>query len=158
MGRSKVIIPKRLVSDPARMARAIENQLNMTALAVKIDFGVTVQTWDDKPTFQIQSPTPWSRTVGTNDGTYGMLNEGTRPHTISPKGGGVLVFHTPFRSKTVPRSISSSSGSRGNAAVFTRRSVHHPGTEARAWDTTIAQKWDRLFGEQMQRAIDAAID
>lgn len=157
MGRSTVIIPKRLVSDPARMARAITNQLNMTALALKVDFQVTTKTWDDAPTFQIQTPTAWTRTVGTGHAIYAMLNEGTDPHTISPKPGGALVFRTPFQSKTLPRSISSSAGSKGSNVVFTRRSVRHPGTEARAWDTAIAQKWDALFPQQMQRAIDAEV-
>lgn len=148
------------MSDPTRMARAIENQLNMTALAIKVDFGVTVQTWSDKPTFDIKSPTPWSRTVGTDHAIYGMLNEGTPAHEIRPRRAKSLAFRGPFRSKTVPRSISSGPGYVGPAETILPRGrgVHHPGTEARAWDKTIAQKWDKLFPVQMQRAIDAAVD
>lgn len=157
MGKSKVILPKRLVSDPARMGRAIANQLNMTALAVKVDFGVTVQTWSDKPSFTIEAQGDWSRTVGTDDDIYAMLNEGTGPHVIAPRRGGVLAFRTPFQAKTLPRSISSGPGRRGANVAFTRGVVHHPGTKAREWDTVIAEKWDRLFAQQMQRAIDAEV-
>jgi hypothetical protein len=157
MGRSKVILPKKLSVDPARMARAITNTLNATALAIQTDFKVTTQTWSNKPTFHIDSPTPYTRTVSTHDDVYTMLNEGTRPHTVAPHGK-VLVFNAPFRSKTVPRSISSKPGRTGSATVFTRNEVHHPGTEAREWDTTIAKKWDKQVGDIFQRAIDAEIN
>lgn len=157
MGRSKVILPKKLSVDPQRMARVITNTLNSTALAIQTDFKVTAQTWSDKPTFAIESPTPYTRAISTDDSVYTMLNEGTPPHTIAPHGK-VLVFNTPFRSKTVPRSISSGPGRKGSATVFTRKEVHHPGTEAREWDTTIAKKWDRQFATIMQRAIDSEVN
>lgn len=157
MARSRAIIPRRLSIDPEAMARAITNTLNMTALAIKVDFEVTAQTWDHKPSFTIESPTPYEREIGTNDENYGRLNKGTRPHLIVPRRGRVLVFTTPFQSKTLPRSIASGPGRRGNVRVTTRR-VHHPGTAAREWDTTIQQKWDRQFPVQMQRAIDAEVD
>ena len=158
MGKSRVILPKKLSVDPRKMALAITNTLNATAQNIKVDFEVTVQTWEHKPSFAIASPTPWSRTVGTDDEIYSMLNEGTRAHLIRPKAGGVLVFRTPFRSKTLPRSISSRGGSTGLNQVITRKPVQHPGTAPRQWDTTIAQKWDKQVGRIFQRAIDAAVD
>lgn len=158
LGKSKVILPKKLSVDPKKMAQAITNTLNSTALAIKADFAVTVQTWQDKATFVILSPSPWSRTIGTDDAIYGMLNEGTRAHDIVPKPGKVLAFRTPFRSKTLPRQIASRAGSKGTNQVFSPNGVHHPGTAAREWDTTIAQKWDTRVGAIFQRAIDAAVD
>lgn len=156
MGRSKVIIPKKLSVDPRKMAQAITNTLNSTALAIKADFAVTTQSWNDKPTFAITSPTAYTRAIGTDDEIYSMLNKGTKEHDIFPKPGKILAFRTPFRSKTLPRTIASGPGSKGNVKAISRHGVHHPGTEARAWDTTIAEKWQKQFGNILQRAIDAA--
>lgn len=155
MGKSKVILPKKLSVDPKGMARAITNTMNSTALAIKADFAVTTQTWEDKPTFAITSPTPYTREVSTGDPIYSMLNEGTKAHEILPKAGSMLVFSTPFRSKTIPKSISSGPGSKGTNKAISRHGVRHPGTTAREWDTTIADKWRKQFATIMQRSIDA---
>lgn len=157
MGKSKVVLPKRLTADPRVMGRIITNTLNAVALAVKADFGVTVQTWKDKPTFAISNPTPYQRQISTDDPIYTMLNDGTRAHLIRPKAGGVLVFKTPFRSKTVPRTIASGPGASGGNTIFTARPIQHPGTKARAWDKTIQEKWDKRFAQTMQRAIDSEV-
>lgn len=156
MGKSRVIMPKALIIDVAAQKRAITNTLNATAKAIKADFGVTTQTWSDKPAFTIESPSPYERDIGTDHEVYTMLNEGTRAHEIRPHGGGVLRFTTPFRSKTVPRQIMSGAGSTGKVEVFTR-AVHHPGTKPRAWDEVIFEKWDRQMGAIFQRAIDAEL-
>jgi hypothetical protein len=156
MGKSTVIIPKKLSVDPRKMAQAITNTLNATALGIRTDFAVTVQTWNDKPLFAITSPTVYTREIGTDDAIYAMLNEGTKAHEIFPKPGKILVFGTPFRSKTLPRQIASGPGSKGKQKVISRHGVHHPGTDARQWDTTIADKWRKQFPTVMQRAIDAA--
>jgi hypothetical protein len=139
------------------MARAITNTLNAVALDIKADFAVTTQTWGDKPMFAITSPTPYTRAIGTDNENYTRLNEGTRPHVIAPRPGGTLVFRTPFKSKTLPRTIASGSGSKGANQVFTRKPIQHPGTEARQFDTVIKEKWDKQVGSIFQRAIDAEV-
>jgi len=157
MGKSRAIIPKSLPSDPRKMAQVMTNQMNGIAQSMKIDFEVTVQTWDDPASFTIEAPSIWVRIISTGDEIYSMLNRGTQPHRILPRNGGVLRFNTPFRAKTRPNSISSGAGSIGNNEVFSR-GVNHPGTEARNWDKAIAKKWRRLAGGIMQRAIDAAVN
>lgn len=157
MGKSKVIVPKKLAIDPRKMALAITNTLNATALAIKADFDVTAQTFDDKPTFAIRSPTTYTRDVSTDNENYTRLNEGTRPHIIAPRPQGTLVFRTPFRSKTLPRQIMSRSGAKGGNVVFTRKPIHHPGTAPRQFDQVIADKWRKQFPIVMQRAIDSAV-
>lgn len=156
MGKSKVIMPKALIIDVAAQRRAITNTLTATAKAIKADFGVTTQTWGNKPTFTIESPSPYERSIGTDDDVYTMLNEGTKAHEIRPKRGKVLRFQTPFRSKTVPREIMSSAGSKGKVEIFSR-AVHHPGTKPREWDAAIFEKWDRQMGTIFQRSIDAEL-
>ncbi len=155
MDRSKVILPKKLISNPQAMARAITNGLEAGAKAMQVDFKVTTQTWEHGVSFVIEAPTPWQRIIGTSDGIYAMLNEGTRAHPITAHGG-VLAFRTPFRAKTLPNSISSGAGGRGNNQVF-RRTVQHPGTKARNWDKAIAKKLQGQFAVIMQRAIDATV-
>lgn len=156
MGKSKVILPKGLVIDAKAQQRAITNALNAAAKGIKADFGVTAQTWSDKPTFTTSSLGPYVREVSTDDPVYSMLNEGTRPHEIRPKAGKVLRFQTPFRSKTVPREIRSRKGATGKNEVFSR-GVHHPGTAPREWDQVIAEKWDRQLGAIFQRSIDSEL-
>lgn len=152
----KIIVPKKLIADPAKLARAFTNGLNATAKGVQTDFNVTTQTWRHKPTFTIDSPTPYVRTISTDDEIYGYVNDGTRAHDIRPKGRGVLRFRTPFRPKTLPNTIASTSGSTGSARAVARV-VHHPGSKARAFDRVIAKKWDAQMQTIMQRAIDGEV-
>jgi hypothetical protein len=156
VGKSRVILPKKLIADPRKMAQAITNTLNATAKAIKVDFDVTAQTWRNKPTFAIAAPNSYTREISTDDEIYSMLNEGTPEHDIFPKPGKVLVFRTPFRSKTLPRQIRSTSGGQGGNVVFTRKPIQHPGTAPREFDKVIAEKWESQVGSIFQRAIDAA--
>lgn len=156
MAKSKVILPKSLVIDVAAQRRAITNALTATARGIKADFGVTTQTWDDRPTFTISSPSPFERETSTDHAVYAMLNEGTKAHEIRPKAGKVLRFSSVFRPKTIPGQIVSLRGARGGDAVFSR-GVHHPGTEAREWDKVIAEKWDKQLPEIFQRAVDSEV-
>lgn len=156
MGRSKVILPKKLAADPRRMARAIANGLNAQALAIKVDFQITTATWSNKPAFAVEVTGPYERVISTGDSIYTMLNEGTDAHEIRPKNGKFLRFRGPFQAKTVPNQISSGPGSKGPNETFSR-GVRHPGTKARNWDKAIAKKQRRLFGRVMQRAIDSEV-
>lgn len=156
MPKSRVILPKKLLADPAKLSRAITNTLNATAQGVKTDFGVTQQTWKHKAEFAITSPSQYEREVSTDDDIYRFVNDGTRAHPIAPHGK-VLVFNTPFQSKTLPRSIASRAGSVGATTVITRKPVQHPGTAAREFDKVIAQKWDKQMAATFQRAIDSEV-
>jgi hypothetical protein len=156
MGKAKAILPRGLISNPAKMRQVIINTLNEQALAIQVDFQVTVATWEHQPTFSITA-NGWQRAISTNGAIYSMLNEGTRAHRIMPKRGKVLRFTGPFQAKTVPNSISSGPGGKGTNETFSK-GVNHPGTKARNWDKAIAKKWRRLIGKQFQRAIDSAVN
>lgn len=151
----KVIIPKRLTFEPERLARAINNGLDGGAKGAKVDFGVTVQTWQNKPEFTI-SEAPGERIIGTDDEVYGYVNDGTRPHIIVAKSAKALAFGVPSSPKTAVRVIGSSAGSRGGTVVK-RQSVKHPGTAAREFDEAIAEKWRALLPQILQQAIDAEV-
>jgi len=152
----KLIIPKKLIADPQKMARALTNALNGVAKDIQVDFKVTTQTWKHRADFAISNPATYTRRVATDDTIYGYVSGGTRPHRIAPKGGGMLRFNTPFKAKTVPNKIMSGPGSVGGATVFSR-GVNHPGTTARNFDVAIKEKWDKQFAQIMQRAIDSEV-
>jgi hypothetical protein len=150
-----IIKPTKLVFNAAQRARVIQNTLTATAKAIKVDHDVTTQTWSNRPTFTIDTPTPYERTIATDDAIYAMLDAGTKAHTIKPRrGGGILKFTTPFRSKTLPNQIMSRAGSKGTASAIARV-VHHPGTAPRKWAKTVAAKWQQQVGAIFQRALDA---
>lgn len=150
---AKAIIPKKLPSNAQRMSRILVNAMNMSAKAVAVDFKVTTQTWDHQPNFAITSPSPFVRQIATDDPVYAMLNKGTRPHVIRPRQKKILRFEGPFRPKSRPGYIGSDKGSQGNTEIWAR-SVNHPGTAPRLWTKAIKAKWQKLFPEQLQRAID----
>lgn len=152
----KLILPKKLIADPKKLARALTNALNGVAKDIQVDFKVTVQTWEHKPSFPISSPSAYRRIVSTDDEVYAFVNDGTRPHIIRPKGGGVLVFRTPFRAKTLPNQIASGPGSVGQTEAIARE-INHPGTKARNFDKAIHEKWGKQFAQIMQRAVDSEV-
>ena len=151
---ARAIVPKRALADPDKLARALQNTLDAQAKNIQIDFQVTTRTWSHDVDFAISAPDAYTREIGTSDSIYAMVNDGTRPHPIRPRNGSILVFKGGFRSKTLPRTIGSGSGGSSGPEVVAR-AVNHPGTAARDFDTTIAQKWDKLIGPIFQRAIDA---
>ena len=152
----KLILPKKLIADPAKLSRALTNALNGVAKDIQIDFKTTTQTWNHKPDFPISSPSTYRRIVATDDEIYGYVNDGTRAHIIQAKPGKILEFWTPFTSKTLPNKIMSRAGKVGNT-INRARLVQHPGTEARKFDVAIKQKWDKEFGVIMQRAVDSEV-
>ncbi len=151
----KLILPKKLIADPAKLSRALTNALNGVAKDIQVDFKVTTQTWSHKPDFPISSPSTYRRIVATDDEIYGYVNDGTRPHKILPKGKR-LRFNTPFRPKTLPNKIYSGPGSKGSTEVFSR-GVNHPGTKARNFDKAIKDKWEKEFPRIMQLAVDSEV-
>ena len=152
-----IIKPKGSVFTPAQRARIIQNTLTATAKAIKVDHDVTTQAWRNRPTFTIDTPTQFERTIATDDAVYTMLDKGTKRHDIRPRrGGGILKFTTPFRSKTLPNQIMSRAGSKGTSPAIARV-VHHPGTAPRKWAKTIAAKWQQQVGAIFQRALESEV-
>lgn len=154
--KAKVILPKGLVFNAPKLARAVENGLEGAANDVKVDFDTTTQTFSTRPAFTIER-TSGERTVSTDDAIYGYLDEGTPAHPIvahTPRG---LTFAAGGSPKTAPRVIGSKRGSRGGTIVHVH-AVNHPGTEARDFSGTIAKKWSGgLLASVMQRSIDSEV-
>lgn len=153
--RLRALIPPKILLDAEALSRAIENTLDNVAKDIKVDFDVTTQTWNERPDFTIEKREGY-RFIGTDNEIYGYVNFGTRAHPIRPLGSGVLRFQTGFRPKTVVRQIKSNAGSHFGPFAAARE-VMHPGTEARAFDEVIKEKWDGLMQNTFQRAIDAEV-
>lgn len=152
---ARIIKPRRPVFKAAESARAVTNAMTAIAKNIKVDYDVTTQTWDNRPTVQIAGSGPSERTITVESDIYAMLEGGTKAHMIRPRRAKVLAFRSPFRSKTVPNQIMSRPGSTGATEVFSKRGVRHPGTKPRNWSKVIAAKWRKQAPIIMQRAIDA---
>ena len=156
MIRMTPILPKGKLFDAAKLQRAIDNGLDASAKGAQADFGVTTQTWSERPTFRIIKR-PGEREVSTDDQRYAWVNDGTRPHIIRARNGPFLHFRTGGRPKTIPRRIRSYKGSAGKTWVRTKW-VLHPGTFAREFTEVIHLKWQTQLPITLQRAINAQFD
>jgi hypothetical protein len=156
--KMKVILPKKLLAEPQKLARAIENALDGAAEATREDFLVTTQTWSNeggKPKFGVRRKTG-ERVVYTQSKKYLFVTGGTRPHLIRARRGKALAFSSQHQPKTQPRVIGSGPGSRGPRDTF-RKVVKHPGTKAREFEKEIGEKWRSALPITMQRAIDSEV-
>lgn len=158
----KVTRRGRLPTDK-EMKAAIVRAIDEEGQAVKEDYDKTVATWKNKPSFVIEKRTtanPMTLTVRPAKGRktteiYGYVDQGTRPHIITPKRAKTLAFMTPSSPKTRPGYIGSGSGSRGNTAVFTKM-VRHPGTKPRKFSSTIQKLSRARFKVRLKTAIASA--
>ena len=152
--KMKVIVATGFLHKPAAIDRAIRSAMAGAGRGAKADFQTTVATWKKKPTFTIESPTPYRRIIGTESDIYRYVSRGTRPHFIRPRRGKRLRFQTGYSAKTTPRVLGSTGGVASGPTVFSR-GVRHPGTEAREFEETVTAKWERQLPIILQRAIDS---
>lgn len=145
------ITPKGNLFNLAAVQRAITGTLVQAAQEAQQDMQKTTATWQHEVTFAI-TPIPDGFEVNTNDPIWHMVDEGTKPHIITPKRGKVLVFGPGSRPKTAPRVIGSSAGSKGGAPVVAHI-VHHPGTAARGFSEVLQEKYD----DELPRRIDTTL-
>lgn len=105
-----------------------------------------VADWKNKPIFQARKFISAERIAVTVFPTgpaaeiYGYVDQGTRPHLITPKNGPFLSFHTGYSPKTLakPARTVGGGGTSSGPRVFAKV-VHHPGSEAREFSKTIAE-------------------
>jgi hypothetical protein len=156
----KPIIPRNLGLDEKSINTAVENSLTQTALAIKADFGVTTQTWDNKPVFKIEK-SPYKRVIYTENLIYLFLDEGTKKnYPIRPKNAPFLVFRSRgggYSTKTRSGQIASYPGGKASGHLNKRKEVIHPGIEARKFSESIAKKWGNEWPKQMDRALAAVV-
>lgn len=150
------LVPKGKIFDANALLRAVENGLDAAAKGAQVDFGVTTQTWQHRPSFAIERA-PGQRVIATTDEIYGYVDAGTRPHLIRPRSASRLAFRYPTRAKTTPRRIGSNRGSIGKNWAFAKV-VQHPGTAPREFTDVIGDKWGKQLPIVLQRALNAVTE
>ena len=96
----------------------------------------------------------------SNYDVYSMVNYGTRPHEITPKGSGLLSFKWggkgSYLASTTPGSIMSKRAYK-TGPVRTFLKVDHPGIkDPRRFDETIKEQYEPTFIKDMRDAVQAA--
>lgn len=148
----RVIKPKRFIN-PITMRTLIQQAYRDAAQDAKRDLEKTTATWDERVVFQVSTPPIGGATISTNSKTFNLVSEeGSPRHLIYPKRAGRLRFTVPFRAKTRPGVIGSSSGSKGTTVIKTNV-VRHPGFQARRFYEAVARKHE----QRLVRAVNAAI-
>jgi hypothetical protein len=142
----RLIMPPLPLLDADKILRATENALDGAAKDVKVDFMVTTETFDHKVDFVIDKSNG-KREIYTTDAPYFYVNFGTRVRHA--------LMSPDFKPKTRTGWIGSNQG-RGGVILISKK-LNLPGIEARKFDTTIQEKWQKRFPEIMQRAIDAEV-
>lgn len=153
--RLRAIIPRKLLYDPKKLNRAIEDALDEAAKEVKLDFAETISSWDTPVRFIIYSRTG-ERTVSTKNEIYFWVNDGTKEHTITANKAKRLAFRVGGAPKTRAGVIGSGPGHAGGAVAFAK-AVMHPGIKPRLFNKAIKTKWQKLFPRWIQDAINAAL-
>ena len=154
MIKLKPIIPKLRLFDPAKHRTAIDAGMREAADEALEDFRRTTSTWSRSVSFEAKKQAD-GYLIGTDDDVWGMLDKGTKPHSIVAKKR-ALRFPGGYRAKTRPGFIGSSSGGPSGGMVFRKR-VFHPGTKARSWSTLIGKKWRARLGPIVQKKISEAM-
>jgi hypothetical protein len=150
------IIPKKFLS--LNLSKVIENQLEETAKAIKVDFEVTTRTWKERPSFFIKA-IPNGRRIYTDNFVYMLLDKGTKRHPIAARNAKFLAYFSGgFRAKTRPRWIGSNKGHAANKDFRRPHEVTHPGFPAREYESTIKDKWDKEAPRQFRRALRAELE
>lgn len=154
----RAIKPKRSkFLDPKEFQRAIHDALEESGETALKEFESTVTTWSDetKPTFTLKV-TKDTASVSTDSEIYKFVDKGTKPHDIAPTKRSRLRFQQAYVPKTTPRVVGSQSGGGVGDFVFTRKVVHHPGTEARGFTEEIRRRASKTMPKLVQDKLKKA--
>lgn len=154
----RVTVPKSILDQNAVVSELKRVLRSKTGPDIKHLFEGATSTWDPPPLFSIADINRADAigvTVSSSDRRIGYVNFGTPPHVIRPKTGGMLRFQTGYRAKSRPGSLKSSTG--GKFGPYTSQPfVHHPGSEARAFDQAVQDEYRGTFERDIQDSINSA--
>lgn len=140
----KPIIPKNgELFDVKTLSRIIRNAGEGTAKNIKVDLDAATATFSNAPKAKIDQTGEFTWEIYLLDQRVNWLNDGTsvRYATMTPN----------FSAKTVPRLLASRAGAGGVAFVNKKRPK--PGIKPRLWDVTVAEKWQKLLPNVLERAV-----
>lgn len=159
----KTITPKEGFKSKKWLQEMARAQKQYTVPKLRALFRQTVYGWSKKPKFDWQlTQTPDEITIemgpsGPNADIWQMVNNGVPAHNILPKKK-FLAFRPGYRSATVPGSLMSRRAYRSGKTVVSKGILPHPGFEARRFDVSIADEYNRQFADDIQKGIDSAAE
>lgn len=148
------ITPKN-VPQAKEYLRAIEQAYRKTTNLTQRDLQSTVKTWDHDVDFVVvedRSGGDYELTAGTDDKIYGYVNDGTKPHVITPKKSRFLSFRGGYSAKTRVGVIGSRAGGASGAKVVAR-SVKHPGFPGRNFIAVIRKRRQKTLEQETSQNI-----
>lgn len=153
----KPIIPKQQFN-PADLERAVNDAVAKTLNVGAGYFKRTTNTWQTPVEFVVDGPENGIGAVGTDNDIYGYVSRGTRPHLITPKNASVLVWEAgKYTAKTRAGVLGSRSTglkpSGGVGQAVFAKVVHHPGTQARAFEEAVAKMLQPVLTREVTAAI-----
>lgn len=140
---------------------AVEHEARDEALR-ELDYATS--TWTNQPVFK---GTVWHRgtvasvKVSTTDKVFIYVDQGTRPHIITPKGEGYpLRFRWDgpgsYKPKSKPGILRAYRGEVPSTEVR-RMFVHHPGTEARKFMEKVQDKVGKWAAKRIRELVRAVV-
>lgn len=160
--RLQVTLPKNRIDAKKYIDACAEKMKSKTAPELRRMFLETIFGWsaEDKPSFT-RLLTRHARSVSmrvyvnSNAEIYTLVNDGAPAHIIRPRNAPALRFRPGYRSATIPGILRSRRAYRSGTPITTTL-VHHPGFEARNFDTLIGEEYEETFKEDMQDAMNDA--
>lgn len=156
------IIPGPL--NAAAFDKEVRKAVDEVGRRMKQEFERPVATWNNRPTFRMQDINAGSSVgveVYTEHDIFAWVSEGTNGpggswYPIFPRNASRLAYQISYRSKTVPGSLTASSGGKYGAWVV-RKSVRHPGIQqAREFDVQVADISLPVLVKRVEQALDSA--
>ena len=135
MIKIKPILPKGVVFDVRKAKHIIDKNMKELADNAQSKFENVTSSWNTKVSYK-QTATSENIVISTDSKVFNYVNNGTRPHTIVVGGAKMLQLKTGYKAKTTPNSLGVGGGGSGGMAF--RKSVNHPGSEARRFDNSIS--------------------
>lgn len=151
MLKLKPIKPKADPLNVAAIERTVKQVMQQAADDAKSDLEKTTQGWSRSVSFQA-IPDATGFIVGTDDEVWNMLDQGTKPHRITPRRATRLRFQSGYKAKTRPRVLGSGGGGASGDVIYAK-AVDHPGTAPREWSKMVAEKYQTEIPLRMNEAI-----
>lgn len=144
------IVDKALFDVPG-VVQVLENALDNGARQVATDYNRITAPWKHRVSAEIRRRAG-VRDIEMNSDIFGYVDDGTRAHDIRPRNGTHLAFQGSYKAKTQPGILGSNSGGGSGVTVFAK-AVRHPGTKARNFTQTIADKHENTFQKLVDKAL-----
>jgi hypothetical protein len=159
---TRAITPKKAPFDFAFFEDEIKTEMRLHVKPEVVSLlEQTVEGWKHKPDFGTRLTVKrdeialFAFATGPDADQYNLVDAGSPPHTIEPRGGGTLRFRTGYQAATRPRRLTSRAPKR-SGPMRVAKIVFHPGFEPRDFyetvGTVVIPEYRRRIKNALQRA------